>query len=129
MISKIRKLLGRQFETARHRHIIGIFQLRFLFLQLMELCLHFRNLCFGLFNFLFQFFNFRIQFITSNLLRQTPKCIKMLLPVACIDVGIRDRVSAVDHHSISYIDPYMACAAGIVGPLEEDQVARFCICA
>ena len=48
----------------------------------------------------------------------------MLLPVACIDVCIRDRVSTVDHHSISYIDPYMACAAGIVGSLEKDSFEK-----
>ena len=33
----------------------------------------------------------------------------------------------MDHHPIAYIDSHMACAAGIVGALEENQVAGSCI--
>ena len=33
----------------------------------------------------------------------------------------------MDHHPVTHIDSHMACAAGIVGSLEEDQVARPCI--
>ncbi len=33
----------------------------------------------------------------------------------------------MDHHTVTYIDSYMACAAGIIGALEEYQVAGPCI--
>ena len=106
--------------AAGHRHKIGVLQLRFLFLQIAELGLQLRNLRFGLFNFFCQFFNFRVPFVTSNLLWQTPKGVKMLLPVTCIDICVGNRVSTMDHHSIAYIDSHMACAAGIVSALEEN---------
>lgn len=51
----------------------------------------------------------------------------MLLPVTCIDICVRDRVPAVDHHSVTHIDSHMACAAGVIGPLEENQVAGSCV--
>ena len=66
-------------------------------------------------------------FLDTNLSGQTPKCIKVLLPVACVDICVGDRVPAVDHHPVAHIDSHMACAAGIVGALEEYQVAGPCI--
>ena len=66
-------------------------------------------------------------FLDTNLSGQTRKCIKVLLPVACVDICVGDRVPAMDHHTVTYIDSYMACAAGIVGALEEYQVAGPCI--
>ena len=66
-------------------------------------------------------------FLDTNLLGQTPKCIKVLLPVACVDVCVGDRVPAMDHHPVTHIDSHMACAAGVIGALEEDQVAGPCI--
>lgn len=51
----------------------------------------------------------------------------MALPVACIDIRVRDRVAAVDHHSIPHINPHVACAAGVVGALEENQIPRPCV--
>ena len=51
----------------------------------------------------------------------------MLLPVACVDICVGDRVPAVDHHPVAHIDSHMACAAGIIGALEENQVAGSCI--
>ena len=63
----------------------------------------------------------------QNLLRQARKCIKMALPVTRIDVCVGDRIPAMDHHPISHVDPHMACAAGVIGPLEENQVPRPCV--
>ena len=124
---KFGQLLGCQMEAAGNRHIVGVLQLRFLFFQVAELGLHLRNLVFRLVNLFLQFFNLRVQFITSNLSGQTPKCIKVLLPVACVDVCVGDRVPAMDHHPVTHIDSHMACAAGIVSPLKENQVAGPCI--
>ena len=66
-------------------------------------------------------------FLDTNLSGQTPKCIKVLLPVACVDICVGDRVPTMDHHSVTHIDSYMACAAGVIGALEEYQVAGPCI--
>ena len=51
----------------------------------------------------------------------------MLLPVGRVDAGVFDRVPAVDHHPVAYINPHMAGPAGVVGALEEDQVPRPCV--
>ena len=65
--------------------------------------------------------------LNTNLLRQARKCIKMALPVTRIDVCVGDRIPAMDHHPISHVDPHMACTAGVIGPLEENQVPRPCV--
>ena len=36
-------------------------------------------------------------------------------------------VAAVDHHVVPDVNADKRCAAGIVGPLEKDQVARLCL--
>ncbi len=47
----------------------------------------------------------------------------MALPVTCIDICVRDRVPAVDHHSIADINADMRSACGLIGPFKEDQIA------
>ncbi len=47
----------------------------------------------------------------------------MLLPVWCVDVGVGNGVAAVDHHAVTDIDAHMGGPSGVVGSLEEDQVA------
>ena len=49
----------------------------------------------------------------------------MLLPVGRIDVGILDRISTMDHHSISNIDSYMTGSWCVISFLKEDQISRF----
>ena len=46
----------------------------------------------------------------------------MLLPIACVDACILNRIAAVDHHTVAHIDAYMGSAGCIVGTLEEDQI-------
>ena len=48
-------------------------------------------------------------------------------PVAGVDARVLDRIAAVDHHVVPDVNADMRCAAGIVGPLEKDQVARLCL--
>lgn len=53
----------------------------------------------------------------------------MLLPVACIESCVLDRVAAVQKHGVArFVQPYieadMGDARGIVGPNEKYQVAR-----
>ena len=49
----------------------------------------------------------------------------MRLPVARLNGSVRNRVSAMDHHSVAYIDTDVRCTGGIISALEENQVARF----
>jgi len=49
----------------------------------------------------------------------------MFLPIFRVEVCVRDRVAAVQHDGIAYIDTAMAHAGGIVGALEKHKVARF----
>ena len=49
----------------------------------------------------------------------------MALPIVGVDTCVRNGVAAMDHHAVAHIDPHVACAAGVVGALEEDQVAGF----
>ena len=46
----------------------------------------------------------------------------MCLPVACGDVCILDRISAVQHFIIAYIDPDVRSSCSVIGSLEEDQI-------
>ena len=50
------------------------------------------------------------------------------MPVGRIDAGIRNRITAVDHHSVADIDANVRRADGIIGFFKEDQVTRLCIC-
>lgn len=59
------------------------------------------------------------------MLRQSAKGIEMALPIVGVDTCVRNGVAAMDHHAVAHIDPHVACAAGVVGALEEDQVAGF----
>ena len=52
----------------------------------------------------------------------------MLLPIACVDACILDRISTVDHHPIAYIDAHMGSTGGIVSALEEYQITGSGIC-
>lgn len=52
----------------------------------------------------------------------------MLLPIACINACILDRIAAVDHHPIAHIDAHMGSAGCIVGALEEYQITGLGIC-
>ena len=47
----------------------------------------------------------------------------MALPVGRIDAGVGNGVAAVDHHTIADIDANVRRANGVIGFLEEDQVA------
>lgn len=49
----------------------------------------------------------------------------MRLPVRGFDRCIGNRISAMDHHSVAHIDTYVGSTAGVIGSLEENQVARF----
>ena len=48
----------------------------------------------------------------------------MCLPIAAVQVGIGDRISAMDHHGIADVDSHMANARSIVCPDEKHKVAR-----
>ena len=49
----------------------------------------------------------------------------MRLPVARLNRSVRNRVSAMDHHSVAYIDTDVRCTGGIISALEENQISRF----
>src|SRR5699024_12262494 len=53
----------------------------------------------------------------SFLSGQSDEGIEMALPVAWVDVCVRDGVSAVDHHPVTHIDADMGGPCGVVGPL------------
>ena len=53
----------------------------------------------------------------------------MLLPVACIEPCVLDRVAAMQKHGVArFVQPYikanMGDARGVIGPNEKHQVAR-----
>ena len=50
-------------------------------------------------------------------------CVEMGLPIVRIQVGILDRVAAVQHHPVADINAHMGYAAGIVSAHEEHQIA------
>ena len=52
----------------------------------------------------------------------------MLLPVACIDGCVLNRIATVDHHSVADIDADMRSTSRIVGALKEDQITGSCVC-
>ena len=49
-------------------------------------------------------------------------CVEMGLPIVRIQVGILDRVAAVQHHPVADINAHMGYAAGIVSAHEEHQI-------
>ena len=51
----------------------------------------------------------------------------MLLPVGRVDAADFHGIAAMNHLPISQIDADMGGSAGIVGSLEEDQVAGSCL--
>ena len=50
----------------------------------------------------------------------------MLLPVACIDGCVLNRIATVDHHSVADIDADMRSTGRIIGALKEDQITGSC---
>ena len=48
----------------------------------------------------------------------------MLLPIPCVQVGIGNRRSTVNHHSIPHIYPTVGNTRRIIGPLEKHQITR-----
>ena len=57
-----------------------------------------------------------------SVVRRPAVGIKVRLPVACIQVGILDRVAAVQHHPVAHIDAHMGYAAGVVSAHKKHQV-------
>ena len=58
-----------------------------------------------------------------SVVRRSAVCVEMGLPVACVQVGILDGVTAMQHHPVADINAHMGHAAGIVGAHEEHQIA------
>ena len=54
---------------------------------------------------------------------QTPKAIKMRLPIGRVDIRIRDWRSTMDHHTSTHIDTNMAYPCRIISADKENQVA------
>ena len=48
-----------------------------------------------------------------SVVRRSAVCVEMGLPVARVQVGILDGISAVQHHPVAHIDTHMGHAAGI----------------
>ena len=53
----------------------------------------------------------------------------MVLPIARIDVCVRNGVAAMYHHAAAHINTDVRNAGGVVSPFEKDKVAGFCLCA
>ena len=51
----------------------------------------------------------------------------LLLPVRTCNACILNRIPAMDHHVISYINSNMARSRRIISFLEKDQISRLCI--
>ena len=51
----------------------------------------------------------------------------MLLPVGRVDGCVGNRVAAVNHHAVADINANVTCTRGVIGFLEENQVAGPCI--
>ena len=49
----------------------------------------------------------------------------MRLPVACIQICVADGISAMQHFSITDINPAMAHARRVIGAFEEHQITGF----
>ena len=49
----------------------------------------------------------------------------MRLPVACIQICVADGISAMQHFSVTDINPAMAHARSIIGAFEEHQITGF----
>ena len=49
----------------------------------------------------------------------------MGLPIAAVQIRIRNRIPAVQHHGIAYINTHMRNARRVISPREEHQVAGF----
>lgn len=47
----------------------------------------------------------------------------MRLPVACVQVGVLDGISAMEHPAVPHIDAHMRNAGGIIRSGEEHQIA------
>ena len=58
------------------------------------------------------------------LISDSAEAVKMLLPVIRFDRSVRNRVSAVDHHTIADINTNVRCTGGIISALEENQISR-----
>ena len=58
-----------------------------------------------------------------SIVRRSAVCVEMGLPVSCVQVGILDGVTAMQHHSVAHIDAYMRYAGCVVYPHKEHQVA------
>ena len=43
----------------------------------------------------------------------------MALPVTCVNVCVRDRISAVDHHPVANIDSHMGSPCRVVRKIDE----------
>ena len=49
----------------------------------------------------------------------------MRLPVACIQICVADGISAMQHFSVTDINPAMAHARRVIGAFEEHQITGF----
>ena len=51
--------------------------------------------------------------------------VKMRLPVACIQICVADGISAMQHFSVTDINPAMTHARRVIGAFEEHQITGF----
>ena len=57
-----------------------------------------------------------------SVVRRPAVGIKVRLPVTCIQIGVGNRVSTMQHHSIAHINTHMGDTAGVIGAHEEHQI-------
>lgn len=57
-----------------------------------------------------------------SVVRRPAVGIKVRLPVAGVQIGVGNRVSAMQHHSIAHINTHMGDTAGVIGAHEEHQI-------
>ena len=89
--------------------------------------LQFQNLVFSFLNVIQNLFLTAYSSLIYSLLVKSAKCHKMLLPVRTCNACILNRIPAMNHHVISYINSNMARSRRIISSLEKDQIARLCI--
>lgn len=68
--------------------------------------------------------------ITSNLnLVEPSKGVKVFGPIGCVNAGILDGFSGVNHHTVADINAHMCYGVRrTVGSLKKNQIARLGVC-